>query len=98
VPKTFKVKMAVHGMDVEPAGEVHPKKGHHHLLIDMGAMKKGLVIPSDQKHYHFGKGQTETELTLAPGKHRLTLQFADGKHESYGPAWSKTIQVTVKDQ
>ncbi|MBP6707250.1 MAG: DUF4399 domain-containing protein, partial [Achromobacter sp.] len=40
--------------------------------------------------------QTETELKLAPGKHTLTMQFADGAHRSYGPDLSSTISVTVK--
>jgi hypothetical protein len=45
---------------------------------------------------HFGKGQTETPLTLAPGEHTLSLQFADGLHRSYGAAYRKTIRITVK--
>ena len=53
-------------------------------------------MPTDDTHIHFGKGQTETELKLAPGKHTLTMQFADGAHRSYGPDLSSTISVTVK--
>jgi hypothetical protein len=34
----------------------------------------------------FGRGQTETVVKLAPGKRTLTLQFADGLHQAYGPA------------
>jgi len=45
---------------------------------------------------HFGKGQTETDLTLVPGKYTLTLQFANGAHQSYGEPMSKKIEVTVK--
>jgi len=53
-------------------------------------------IPADEHPLHFGKGQTEAMLKLAPGRHKLQLQFADGAHRSYGPAMSKTITYTVK--
>jgi hypothetical protein len=42
------------------------------------------------------QAQTEAELTLPPGKHKLTLQFAKYDHSSYGKAYAKTINVTVK--
>ena len=96
VEEEFKVVMGVRGMDVKPAGEIAPNTGHHHLLIDATPVKKGEVIPADEHHLHFGKGQTETMVKLGPGKHKLQLQFADGAHRSYGSAMSKTITVTVK--
>lgn len=37
----------------------------------------GEAIPFDDAHKHFGKGQTGVDLELAPGKHTLTLQFAN---------------------
>ena len=43
-----------------------------------------------------GKGQTEIEVTLPPGTYKLTAQFANGAHLSYGPAMSQTIKVTVR--
>lgn len=70
--------------------------GHHHLIIDGAPVPLGQVVPTDETHLHFGKGQTETTLTLKPGPHTLTLQFADGAHRSYGPELSQTIHVTVK--
>jgi len=96
VSQTFKVKMEVKGMKVHKAGPVLEGTGHFHLIIDDGYTPAGRVIPSDATHKHFGKGQTETELKLAPGAHTLTLQFATGQHVSYGKAWSKTIHITVK--
>jgi len=92
----FKVVMGVKGMDVKPAGELVENAGHHHLLIDTDPVDLGKVIPADDKHLHFGKGQTETTVKLPPGKHRLQLQFADGAHRSYGEAMRATIHVTVK--
>jgi hypothetical protein len=65
-------------------------------VIDGAAVPVGTVVPADEKHIHYGKGQTETQLTLPAGPHTLTLQFADGSHKSYGPEWSTTINVTVQ--
>lgn len=96
VSSPFKLKFAVSGMAVAPAGEMKAGSGHHHLLIDVGPMAAGQTIPADTRHLHFGKGQTEAEVTLPPGTYKLTAQFADGAHQSYGPALSKTISVTVK--
>ena len=96
VSSPFKVKFALKGMDIKPAGDMTAKTGHHHLLINMGPMKAGEMIPMDEKHLHFGKGQTETDVTLPPGQYTLTMQFANGAHQSYGPELSKSIKVTVK--
>jgi hypothetical protein len=96
IEQEFKVVMGVRGMEINPAGEIAPNTGHHHLFIDTSPIKKGEVIPTDEHHLHFGKGQTETTVKLAPGKHRLQLQFADGKHQSYGSVMSQTITVIVK--
>jgi len=96
VSSPFKVKFAVTGMEVKPAGTMDSNTGHHHLLINGDSMKVGESIPFDETHLHFGKGQTETEVKLPPGTYKLTMQFANGAHQSYGPGLSKTITVTVK--
>lgn len=94
---TFKVAMGVKGMEVEPAGEVNEGKGHHHIIVDGSFIEKGQVVPADSTHIHYGKGQTEVELTLAPGNHTLTMQFADGVHSSYGEKLSKTISIVIAE-
>jgi Domain of unknown function (DUF4399) len=96
VAKTFTVKFAVEGMKIAKSGDMTAGTGHHHLIIDKGAVKKGEVIPTDATHLHFGAGQTETKVTLPKGDHTLTLQFADGAHMSYGEMMSQTIKVKVK--
>lgn len=96
VSNPFKVKFAVSGMDIKPAGDMTANTGHHHLLINATPIKAGEVIPADDKHIHFGKGQTETEVTLPPGNYTLTMQFANGLHQAYGPAMNKEIKITVK--
>lgn len=97
VDQEFTVKMGVTGMTIKPAGDMTTGTGHHHLLIDEDPIKTGEVIPSSPTHLHFGKGQTETSLTLPPGKHILTLQFADGAHQSYGFAMRQSITVHVEE-
>lgn len=96
VAKKFLIKFDVTGMKVQPAGELTPGTGHHHLIIDGDAVPAGQIVLADAQHIHFGKGQTETEIELAPGKHKLTLQFANGAHLSYGPAMATSIDVIVK--
>jgi hypothetical protein len=91
------VKMGADGIAVKPAGEIEAGSGHHHIIIDHPGVPRGQVVPKDASHVHFGKGQTETTLALAPGKHTLTLQFADGAHRSYGEALRASIEVTVVD-
>jgi hypothetical protein len=96
VSSPVKIKMGVTGMTVHSAGEVIEGTGHHHLLIDQGSLPENTTVPASETQIHFGKGQTETEINLAPGKHKLTLQFANGAHASYGPALSSTIEIEVK--
>lgn len=90
-----KVVMVVEGMEVKPAGEVVEGTGHHHILINSDFIPPGQVIPTDDTHRHFGKGDTEAVLDLPPGDYKLTLQFADGLHRSYGKELSATINIKV---
>lgn len=98
VTSPFKVQFGLEGMKLRPAGEdaLDKTSGHHHLIVDGAPFAKGQVIPKDDKNIHFGKAQTEADVALTPGKHKLTLQFADGAHLSYGPEQSATIEITVK--
>ncbi len=95
VAPKFKVKMSVQGLTVAPVGKAKEGTGHHHLIIDGDPISAGQIVPADATHIHFGKGQTETELELTPGRHSLTLQFADGAHISYGQILSDKIEVNV---
>ena len=96
VDSAFLIQMGVEGMGVEIAGEKNDLMGHHHIIINSDFIIDGDIVPTDKKHIHFGAGQTEYQLDLAPGKYSLTLQFANGFHQSYGEKMSKTINVTVK--
>ena len=96
VSSPVKIEFVVAGMEVEPAGDLNQGKGHHHIIVDGGALDEGIIVPANARNIHFGKGQTETELELSVGRHSLTLQFADGYHQSYGEQMSKTIKITVE--
>ena len=53
-------------------------------------------IPSDDNHLHFGAGQTEAEVTLEPGPHKLQLLFADSRHIPHDPPlYSEPVSVFV---
>ena len=96
VSSPFKLRFGIRGMEVKPAGDQVAGQGHHHLLINRASQPKGEIIPADDAHIHFGKAQTETEVKLPPGTYKLTMQFADGFHLSYGKDMAATITVTVK--
>jgi hypothetical protein len=86
------------GMGIAPAGVKFDNTGHHHLLIDT-PVPADLTqpLPATDNIRHFGKGQTETSLELAPGKHTLQLLFADYTHTPFSPNLVSTpISITVK--
>jgi hypothetical protein len=91
------VKFGIKGMTLAPAGTKTPNTGHHHLLIDTDAPADlSQPLPATDKIVHFGKGQTETTLTLPPGKHTLQLLLGDANHIPHNPpVISKKITITV---
>jgi hypothetical protein len=98
VTSPFKVQFGLTGMGVAPAGIERPNTGHHHLLIDTTLSPEELKQPiaMDARHMHFGGGQTETMLTLAPGQHRLQLELGDWSHVPFNPPiMSQIISITV---
>jgi len=91
------VQFGLKNMGVAPAGMKAENTGHHHLLIDTNApTNMAAPLPATENIRHFGKGQTETSLTLTPGKHTLQLLFADQNHIPHDPpVISKRITITV---
>ena len=97
IKSPFKVQMGVSGIALDSAGALKPASGHHHILIDAGdSLTAGTVVPKDSTHLHFGNAQKEAELKLTPGEHKLTLQYADGIHRSYGGKLASSVTVTVQ--
>jgi hypothetical protein len=98
VTSPVRVQFGLTGMGIAPAGVEMEGTGHHHLVVDKDAPPLNTYLPIDDPQViHFGKGQTETELKLAPGKHTLQLILADQDHKPHvPPVVSEKITITVK--
>lgn len=91
------VQFGLSGAGIAPAGTQVEGTGHHHLLVDDPTVDLTKALPVTDQIKHFGKGQTETTLTLKPGKHTLQLLLADWKHQPFNPSIaSDKITITVK--
>jgi hypothetical protein len=91
------VRFGLSGMGVAPAGIDKAKTGHHHLIIDVPAPSSDLPIPADENHVHFGGGQTEVTVELAPGEHSLQLVLGDFAHIPHDPpVVSEVVKIQVK--
>ncbi len=98
VMNPVRVVFGLKGMGVAPAGTDRPDTGHHHLLIDTGLPADlNVPIPNDDQHKHFGGGQTETTLTLTPGRHTLQLLLGDNLHVPFDPPIASSV-VTIEVQ
>ena len=105
VSSPVKVVFGLAGMGVAPAGVEKENTGHHHLLLNRPPIGQGedgadellSNLPADENHMHFGGGQTETVLELAPGTHTLQLVLGDVNHVPHDPpVYSDVITITVK--
>jgi hypothetical protein len=93
------------GMGVAPAGIEKDATGHHHVLVNRpplgegpdGAEELTVGLPADDNHRHFGGGQTQVTLDLAPGTHTLQLVMGDLNHVPHNPpVVSEVITITVE--
>ena len=94
----FDIRFGLRGMGVAPAGVEAANTGHHHLLIDVDMMPPmDAPLPKTDQLRHFGGGQTETTLNLAPGEHTLQLVLGNYSHVPHDPpVVSKKITVIVE--
>ncbi len=97
VSNKFTVKFGLSNFGVAPAGYDIPKTGHHHLLVNVDLPEDlSLPIKADDKHIHFGLGQTEGEITLDKGAYRLRLLLGNYLHIPHSePIFSEEIIVIV---
>lgn len=93
------VRFGLRGIGVAPAGVDLPNTGHHHLLIDVTELPSfDMPLPATDNVRHFGAGQTEVELSLAPGEHTLQLVLGDYLHIPHQPpVVSERITITVAE-
>jgi hypothetical protein len=92
------IRFGLIGMGVAPAGVEKANTGHHHLLVDAPLPPLDQPIPNDFNHLHFGTGQTEAQVMLPLGVHKLQLLLGDENHVPHiPPVYSKPITVTVTE-
>ena len=70
----------------------------HHLLIYLDQLPvMDALLPAIEQVVHFGLGQTETTLELAPGGHCLQLLLGNFLHVPHQPAvLSGESTITVR--
>ncbi len=97
VQSPITIRFGLSGAGVAPAGTKIDNTGHHHLIIDAPLPPLDQPVPADDNHRHFGKGQTETTVELAPGEHTLQLLLGDWLHIPHEqPLTSEQITITVE--
>jgi hypothetical protein len=95
VESPFVARFGLSMRGIVPAGKTAGRAGHHHLLINQPLpLDFTKPLPFTEQYIHFGKGQMETVLTLAPGDYTLRLVLADDKHIP-NFVYSKPLRVTV---
>ena len=82
-----------------PDGDVkraRPGVGHYHVGVDTGCLKPGeTIVKGTPSWIHFGKGDSQIDMQLTPGKHRLALQLGDDLHNTVkGLCSTITVNVT----
>jgi hypothetical protein len=96
IPAKSIIRFGISGVTLSPTSSIKANAGHHHLLIDTGLPPLDRPIPSDFNYLHFGKGQTEVELSLTAGNHTLQLLLGDHNHVAHNPpVVSDVIRVYV---
>ena len=85
-------------VSIAPAGIEQSNSGHHHLMIDMDELPgMNMPLPGSAQLIHFGKGQTSTSLSLAPGVHSLQLLLGNHIHVPHTrPVLSEKITIVVE--
>lgn len=91
-----RVVLEVAGLMIVPAGEQQPRSGHHHLLVDVDEPAAGTPVPSTGGYMHLGQAQTDFEIELEPGEHRLIALVGDFAHVPLNPNVADTITVTIR--
>jgi len=90
------IQFGLSGKGIAPAGIDVDNTGHHHLLINVDEVNYSMPIPSSKQHLHFSLGQTETILSLPPGRHKLQLILGDKFHVPHDPPLvSEIVEVNV---
>jgi uncharacterized protein DUF4399/uncharacterized protein DUF6130 len=73
-----------------------PGVGHYHVGVDQDCLKpETTIVKGTPQWVHFGKGDSEIDMQLTPGKHKLALQLGDDLHNTVkGLCSTITVNVT----
>jgi hypothetical protein len=81
-----------------PPGTVETTRagmGHYHVAVDADCLSPGAMIEKAAPWVHFGAGNSDIDMQLPPGMHKLTLQVGDDLHRAVeGLCTSITVNVT----
>jgi hypothetical protein len=76
---------------------VRPGVGHYHVGVDQDCLPVGTeIVKGTPSWVHFGKGDSEIDMQLTPGQHKLSLAMGDDLHKTV-PNLCQTITVTVAE-
>jgi hypothetical protein len=96
VVSPVRFRLAAHGITIEPAGPIHEKAGHFHVMVDVDCFRPGAFVEVRTPGFeHLGDGASTIDLDLAPGKHTLCLQVGNGAHVTLAPTDRLTITVVA---
>ena len=101
VKSPVKLKFGIQNYKIAavPEGDVktvRPGIGHYHVGVDTGCLQPGkTIVKGTPSWVHLGKGDSEMDMQLTPGKHRLSLQLGDDLHNTVkGLCSTITVNVT----
>ena len=103
VKSPVKLSFGLEGYELAPvpqgtitADQVRPGMGHHHVGVDMDCLPAGTeIVKGTPSWIHFGTGNTEIDMQLEPGTHKLTLQLGDDLHRTI-EGFCETITLNVQ--
>jgi hypothetical protein len=103
VKSPVKLRFGLEGYELAPvpkdpikAEQVRPGMGHHHVGVNMDCLPPGTeIVKGTPSWVHFGTGNTEIDMQLEPGTHKLTLQLGDDLHRTI-EGFCETITVNVQ--
>ncbi len=101
VTSPLHMKFGAEGIEIGPVPEgdvktARPGIAHYHVGIDQDCLAPGkTIVKGTPSWVHFGKGESEFDSQLTPGKHKLALQLGDDLHNTL-PGTCQVITVNVK--
>jgi hypothetical protein len=81
----------------EKVEKVREGIGHYHVGVDTDCYGPASeIVKGTPSWIHFGKGETEMDLQLTPGRHTLSLQIGDDNHVTL-PGLCSQVTINVAE-